>query len=128
VDTQTPYVVPQWKQQKERIEHYNKHISNGQKENDILILYKWFKHKQNNKGKNSEKIKNGFIFTYTRNYIRKIIKLFKDTNLEAAFKTTTTIGKLLSDTNMTNTYEQCGIYKMTCQSCHKIYIGRMGQI
>jgi hypothetical protein len=66
-------------------------------------------------------------FTYTRNYIRKIIKLFKDTNLTIAFKTTTTIGKLLSDNNITNTYKQSSIYKMTCQSCHKVYVGQTGQ-
>jgi hypothetical protein len=49
-----------------------------------------------------------------------------DTNLEVAFKTTT-IGKLLRDTRTMNTYEQSGIYKMICQSCHKVYIGQKGR-
>jgi hypothetical protein len=53
--------------------------------------------------------------------------LFNDTNLKVAFKTNTTLGKLLSDTHTMNTYEQSGIYKMTCQSCHKVYTGQTGQ-
>jgi hypothetical protein len=53
--------------------------------------------------------------------------LFKDTNLKVAFKTTTTVGKLLSDNHTTNKYEQSGIYKMTCQSCQKVYIGQTGR-
>jgi hypothetical protein len=66
-------------------------------------------------------------FTYMGNYIRKITKFFKNTNLKVAFKTTTTVGKLLSDTCKMNTYEQSRIYKMTCQSCHKLYTGQTGR-
>jgi hypothetical protein len=44
-----------------------------------------------------------------------------------AFKTTTTTGILLSDNRTTNTYEQSGIYKVTCQSFHKVYIEKMGR-
>jgi hypothetical protein len=102
-------------------------LNNGYKKNDILNLYDRLKHKQNNEGKNTEEDEKWVTFTYTRNYIRKITKLFKDTNLKVAFKTTTTIGKLLSDTHTTNTYEQSGIYKMTCQSRHKVYIGQTGR-
>jgi hypothetical protein len=53
--------------------------------------------------------------------------VFKNTNLKIAFKTTTTTGKLLGDTHSTNTYEQSGINKMTCQSCHKVYIRQTGR-
>jgi hypothetical protein len=66
-------------------------------------------HKQNNKGKNTEEDKKWVTFTYTGNYIRRITKLLKDTNLKVAFKTITAIGNLLSDTHTTNTYEQSGI-------------------
>jgi ribosomal protein L31 len=52
--------------------------------------------------------------------------MFKDANLKVVFKTITTAGKLLSDSHPTNTYEQSGIYKMTCQSCHNVYIGQPG--
>jgi hypothetical protein len=78
-------------------------------------------------GINTEKDKKWVTFTYTGNYIRKITKLFKDTNLKVAFKTTTTVGKQLSDNCTTNTYEQSGIYKMTCQRCHKVYVGQTGR-
>jgi hypothetical protein len=53
------------------------------------------KHKQSNKEKDTEKDKKWVTFTYIRNYICKITKLFKDTKLMMAFKTTTTIDKLL---------------------------------
>jgi hypothetical protein len=53
----------------------------------------------------------------------KLYKLFKGTNLKVAFKTANTVGKLLTDTHTANTYEQSGIYKMACQSCHEVYIG-----
>jgi hypothetical protein len=66
-------------------------------------------------------------FTYVANYICKITKLFKNTNLKPVFKTTTTVGKLLGDTCTTNTYKHSGIYKMTFQSCHKVYIGERGR-
>jgi hypothetical protein len=36
-------------------------------------------------------------------YIRKIATLFKDAKLKVAFETTTTVGKLLSDTRKMNT-------------------------
>jgi hypothetical protein len=99
-------------------------LNNGCKKDDILILYNRLKHKQNNQGNNTEKEQKWVTFTYTGNYICKIIE-FKDSNLKVAFKTTTA-GKLLSDTRITNAYEQSGVYKMTCQSCHKVYIWQTG--
>jgi hypothetical protein len=46
--------------------------------------------------------------------------LLKDANLKVAFKTTTIAGKLLSDAHTTNIYEQSVMYKMICQSYHKV--------
>jgi hypothetical protein len=43
--------------------------------------------------------------TYTGSYIRKIIKLFKNTNIKIAFKTTHTIGKLINEKQETNPYK-----------------------
>jgi hypothetical protein len=63
----------------------------------------------------------------TNSYICKITKLFKDTNLKIAFKTPSTIDKLLNEKQETNSYGQSGIYKITCQSCYKIYIGQTGR-
>jgi hypothetical protein len=81
----------------------------------------------NNQGNNTKTEQKWVTFTYTGSYIRKITKLFKDTNLKVAFKTTTTEGKLLGDTRTTNIYKQSDVYKMTCQSCRKVYIGQMGR-
>jgi hypothetical protein len=64
-------------------------LNNGYKKNDILGLYNRLKYKQNNKEKNIEEDKKWVTFIYTGNYIHKITKLFKDTNLKVAFKTTT---------------------------------------
>jgi hypothetical protein len=64
-------------------------------------------------------------FIYTGNYMRKVSKLFKDTNLNVAFKTASTVNNFL--TNKKQIYEQTGIYKITCRSCYKIYIGQTGR-
>jgi hypothetical protein len=85
------------------------------------------KNQQNNQGNNTKREQKWVTFTYTGNYKHIITKLFTDTNLKVAFKTTTTVGKLSGDTWTTNTYEQSSIYKMTCQSCHKVYTGQMGR-
>jgi hypothetical protein len=50
--------------------------------------------------------------------------MFKNISLKIASKTTTAVGKLLGDIRTTNTYERSGIYKMTYQSCHKVYTGQ----
>jgi hypothetical protein len=102
-------------------------LNNGYKKDDILNLYNRLKYQQSNQGNNTKTEQKWVTFTYTGNYIRKITKLFKDANLKVAFKTTTTVAKLLSDTLTTNTNEQSGIYRMTSQSCHKVYIGQMGR-
>jgi hypothetical protein len=44
--------------------------------------------------------------------------------LKIAFKTNSTIGKLLNEKQEMNPYEQSGIYKITCQSCHKVYVSQ----
>jgi transposase-like protein len=66
-------------------------------------------------------------FTYTGHYIWKITKLFKDINIKIAYRTTSTLDKLLNEKQKTNPYEQSGIYKLTCQSCHKMYIDQTGR-
>jgi hypothetical protein len=75
---------------------------------------------------NAEKEQKWVTFIYTGNYI-KITKLFKDTNLKIAFITTSTIGKLLNKQQEMNSYKRSGIYKITYQSCHKVYIGQTGR-
>jgi hypothetical protein len=66
-------------------------------------------------------------FTYPGNYIQKITKLFKNTNLRIAFRTTNTTDRLLGDMYMVSKYDKSGIYKITHQSCQKVYIGQTGR-
>jgi hypothetical protein len=98
----------------------NRAPNNGHKKDDIMNLHNRLKYQQNDQGSNTKTEQKWVTFTYTRNYVRKITKLFKDINLKIAFKTTASLGKLLGDTRTTNTYEHRGMYKMTCQSCHKV--------
>jgi hypothetical protein len=111
---------------KELITVINIALNNGYKKNDILNLYNRLKYQKNNQGNNTKTEQKWVTFIYTGNCIRKITKLFKDTNLKVAFKTITAVGKLLSDTRTVNAYEQNSIYKVTCQSCHKVYIRQTG--
>jgi hypothetical protein len=86
------------------------------------------KYQQNIPNNNTEREQHKWItFTYTGNYIRKITKLFKDTNLKIAFKTTSTRNNFLTNKQKTNMYVQSGIYKINCQSCYKVYIGQTGR-
>jgi hypothetical protein len=66
-------------------------------------------------------------FTFTGNYVRTITKLLKNTNIKVAFKTNKTIGNILKDRTTNNTYEQAGIYKLTCAECKQAYIGQTGR-
>jgi hypothetical protein len=67
-------------------------------------LYNRPKYQQNNQGNNTKTEQKCVTFTYTGNYTHKVTNLFKDANLNVAFKTTTTVGKLLTNRGRTNTY------------------------
>jgi hypothetical protein len=65
-------------------------------------------------------------FTYHSPKIRTITNLFKNTNINIAFRTTTTTQQYLKQKKHTPTreYEKSGIYKITCNTCHKAYVGQ----
>jgi hypothetical protein len=52
--------------------------------------------------------------------------LFKNTNTGIAFKATTTLQQLIIPTTQTRTseYGKSGIYKITCNTCQKPYVGQ----
>jgi len=57
-----------------------------------------------------------------------ITNLFKKTKQRIAFRTTNTIGKLLSHSNPTpDKFSQSGVYKLTCPDCNKVYVGQTGR-
>jgi hypothetical protein len=67
------------------------------------------------------------IFTYFGNEVCSITKIFNRLNVKTAFQTKNTIGKLLKPTVETNKYENSGIYKFKCLTCHSLYIGQTGR-
>ena len=67
-------------------------------------------------------------FTYTSTQMRKITNLFKHTNVRIAYKCTNTISHLSKPTNEatlpSSPYDRRGIYKLTCMTCDKVYVGQ----
>jgi hypothetical protein len=101
-------------------------VNNGYKKEEILRLYNKIKNRRTNR-ENTDREQKWISFTYAGHYIRKITKLFKDTNLRIAYRTSSTLDKILKETHKMNPYEQSGIYRLICQSCHKVYIGQTGR-
>jgi len=67
-------------------------------------------------------------FTYAGKKTSYITNLFRWTELNIAFCTTSTIGNLLSHRNPTpDKFSLLGVYKPTCPNCNKTYIGQTGR-
>jgi hypothetical protein len=93
----------------------------------LLKLNGQILHKVNNKkktSKNDKKIWTTYNFHSPK--IRKITSLFKNTNIDIVLKTTTTLHHLIKPVAPTRLqeHEKSGIYKITCKSCHKAYVGQ----
>jgi hypothetical protein len=77
-----------------------------QQQEDIVSLRKWI------------------IFIQFSPLIRRVTNLFKQTNLKVAFRTTNTIEQLTEK----QTYKDpCGIYKLKCNTCSRVYVGQSGR-
>jgi len=64
-------------------------------------------------------------FTYHSPKIIRIANLLKSTNVNIAFRTPTTTQKYIKQKKYPiPEYEKCGIYKITCNTCYKAYIGQ----
>jgi len=61
----------------------------------------------------------------------KIKNIFKHTNVRVAYKCTNTISHLSKPTNKTictsSPYDRSGIYKLTCMTCNRSYVGQTSQ-
>jgi len=67
-------------------------------------------------------------FTYAGRETTYITNLFKKTNLKIAFRTTNTIGNLLTHRHtQPDKFSGSGVYKLTCPDCHTAYIGQTGR-
>jgi hypothetical protein len=82
--------------------------------------------KQNTQTNTTDNNKKWAIFTYHSPNIRKITNLFKHTNINIAFRSANTLFQRLKPRNhtMTHDYNSSGIYKLTCMTCSKSYIGQ----
>jgi hypothetical protein len=81
-------------------------LNNGYRKEDITQIYNKLKHKISNPNNKVEKEQKWVTYTYTETYIQKITKLFKNTNIKIAFKTTHTIGKLIHEKRKINPYKK----------------------
>jgi hypothetical protein len=67
-------------------------------------------------------------FTYFGNETRTTTKLFKNTNLRIAYKTSNTLRRYLQPKNHdTDKYSRSDIYEIKCNSCKLKYIGQTGR-
>jgi hypothetical protein len=74
------------------------------------------------------KTKKWTVFTYTGKETKFITKLFKNTSIKPAFKTTNTLKKhLFPKRNIIDKYEYPGIYTLKCMDCPRQYIGQTGR-
>ena len=80
-------------------------------------------HTQN---KNEDNKRIWATFTYRSPQIRKVTNLFRNTKIGRALKPTATLQQLVRPTtqNPNSDYEKRGIYKITCNTCHKSYVGQ----
>jgi hypothetical protein len=69
-------------------------------------------------------------FTYRSSNVRKITNLFKQTDVNIAFRGANTIRQYTRPNSpvKTHDYNNSGIYKLTCMSCNKSYIGQTSRI
>jgi hypothetical protein len=65
-------------------------------------------------------------FTYHSPKIRAATNLFRNTNIKIAFKTADTTQRIIRPRrkNPTSEYDKSGIYKITCKTCSKAYVGQ----
>ena len=63
-------------------------------------------------------------FTYFSPMVRCITNLFKQSNLNIAYRATNTIQQLSERQTNTN---PSGIYKLKCKTCNNVYVGQSGK-
>jgi hypothetical protein len=66
-------------------------------------------------------------FRYIGKQTRTIAKLFRNTNIKIAYKTTNTIQNHLRAKKLDNIYNKSGVYQLTCGGCQKKYVGQTGR-
>jgi hypothetical protein len=59
--------------------------------------------------------------------VRQVTNIFKDTQLNTAFRTQNTIENILRYKTKTEKYDNSGVYQMKCLDCPLRYIGQTGR-
>jgi hypothetical protein len=85
------------------------------------------KRKQNKNTTNNTKKKQWVTFTYTGKETRTIARLFRNTDVKIAYRTTNTIQNHLREKRQNSIYEKSGIYQLKCGGCQKKYVGQTGR-
>jgi hypothetical protein len=83
--------------------------------------------KQSQKRQEEETVprKKWVTFTHFSPLIRRVTNLFKHTNLRVTFHAINTIQQQLTEKK---TYKDpCGIYKLKCNTCNRVYVGQLGR-
>jgi hypothetical protein len=87
-----------------------------QKNIQITTEEKQIKHKQNKKR---------ITFTYHSSLVRRVTNLFKNTDINIAFKANNTIYQHLAQ--KADNRNPSGIYEIKCNTCSKNYVGQSGR-
>jgi hypothetical protein len=66
-------------------------------------------------------------FTYFGQQIRTLTKIFKNTNIAISFTTNNTVKTKCRKTIQDNSYANCGVYELRCNTCNHTYIGQTGR-
>ena len=67
-------------------------------------------------------------FTYIGKETSYITNIFRHTELKMAFRTSNTLGNLLTKKHQYHdTYSRSGVYKLNCPKCNKAYVGQTGR-
>jgi hypothetical protein len=66
-------------------------------------------------------------FTYRNPLVHKITSLFKNTNINIAFRSTNTLYHYLQNYPSTDKLRANGIYRLQCNTCAKSYVGQSGR-
>ena len=70
-----------------------------------------------------------FTSTFCGNLSQKISEYLKPLNFKSAFKTNNSLGKFIINTkHKTDLDKRSGVYKLSCNSCPKFYIGQSGRM
>jgi hypothetical protein len=99
-------------------------INNGYTKNYITNIYNKLKHKKQAPplNTNNDTANKYITFNYTDKDTHQITKLFK--NHKIAYQTNNKLLQKLHKPKNNNIYNKSGIYKLTCNTCNNIYIGK----